>query len=325
MQTPLVSIIIVNWNSKNFLKTCLSSLYEQTYDNYEIIIVDNASTDNSLESITDDFPQVKIIRNEKNVGFAAGNNIGITHSTGDLIAMVNPDVIVQKEWLSKLVAVLCSSDRIGGVTGKMFYLQNNLKTDKVFCTWSKINQFSVNPYNFRDNEPSSEVDYLSGAAMLVKKEIIDKVGFLDPDYFLFFDETDWCARMIRADYDLVYVPDAFVWHAVSATISQTEKKIYYMERSKIRFAIKNFDFSYLAIFYCILFIESFYILIRDVAKRNLVRTKIRFKAISWNIHNIKNILKKRRNDMAFLSKSKKPKSYNRSLPLRRYKTGSDLI
>jgi len=207
----------------------------------------------------------------------------------------------------------------------MFYLQNNLKTDKVFCTWSKINPFSVNPYNFRDNEPTSKIDYLSGAAMLVKKEIINKVGFLDPDYFLYFDETDWCARMIRADYDLVYVPDAFVWHAVSASISQSEKKIYFMERNKIRFAIKNFDSAYLVIFSCILFIESFYIFGRDVVRRNFVRTKIRLRAISWNILNIKNILIKRRDDMSFLTKSRKPKSYNRSLPLREFKTGSDLI
>ena len=248
--TPLVSIIIVNWNAKDYLEQCIDSLLSQTLSNFEIILVDNNSTDNSLELIEKKYPQIKLIKNNENVGFAEGNNIGIKHAKGKYIALFNPDAVAENNWLSHLIPVLDSSDRIAAATGKMYYLGDKFGKDAVFCTWSKINPYTSIPFNFTNNEPESKVDYLSGAAMLVKKEVIDKIGFLDPDYFLYFEETDWCARMIRAGYDLIYVPQAIVWHEVSSTDSDSSKKTYYMERNRIRFAIKNFDTSYLILFLC---------------------------------------------------------------------------
>jgi len=245
----LVSIIIVNWNAKNYLKECISSLLNQTYQNYEIILVDNASTDDSVKFVEKEFSSIKIIKNTKNLGFAQGNNIGIKNSKGDLIALFNPDAVADKNWLENLVSAIQKSEKKAATAGKIFYLGDKFGKNAVFCTWPKMNPYSAMPYNFHNEEPSSNVDYLSGAAMLVKKTVIDKVGFLDPDYFLYFEETDWCARMIRAGYDLEYVPNAIAWHVVSSTISDDEKKTYFIERSRIRFALKNFDVSYLLIFY----------------------------------------------------------------------------
>ena len=315
----LVSIIIVNWNAKNYLKKCIESLQEQTYQNFKIIFVDNASTDDSVEFVKTNFPKVKIIRNKENLGFAQGNNIGIKESHGEIICLFNPDAVAKSDWLSILVSALESSEKIGAVTGKMFYLGDEYGKNKVFCTWSKIDPYTATPYNFSENEPSSTVDYLTGAAMLLKREVFEKVGFLDPRYFLYFDETDWCARIIRAGYELLYVPNAEVWHKVSGSISDSDKKIYYMERSRIRFAIKNFDWTYLPIFHLNFFLESLYVFGRDIKNGKFTRTKIRLRAIFWNFFHFNETIQRRKNDFSLLKSNGAIKSYNKSLPLRKIK------
>lgn len=311
----LVSVIIVNWNAKDYIEQCIDSILSQTYQNFEIILVDNASSDNSVKIVQQKYPQVKIIQNKENLGFAEANNIGINNSSGSIIALFNPDAVAEKNWLQRLIDVITHSDDVGGVAGKILYLGDKYGKDAVFCTWSKIDPFTANPTNYFDNEPISKVDYLSGAAMLVKRDILEKIGALDTDYFLYFEETDLCARMIRAGYDLIYVPTAIVWHAVSP-LSNSEKKIYYMERNRFRFAVKNFDIVYIPIFVFCYLAESLAIFLKDVKLGNIKRTKIRAAAIKWNILNLHKTWKCRQNHMIALKKSFRIRSYNRSLPLR---------
>ena len=315
----LVSIIIVNWNAKTFLKECIESLLSQSFTDYEIILVDNASSDDSVNFIKEHFPQVKIIQNKDNVGFAEGNNIGIKNSTGNIIALFNPDAVADKKWLSILVDTLQSSEKIAATTGKMYYLGDKYGKDAVFCTWSKIAPYSATPTNFYENEPLAKVDYLSGAAMVIKRDVLDKIGLMDSDYFLYFEETDLCARMIRAGYDLMYVPDAIVWHAVSP-LSNSENKVYYMERSKIRFALKNFDSSYIIPFFFISLVDTVFVILRDLKNRDFSRAKIRLGAISWNLSNLKNTLSTRKKHLLILQKNGTIQSYNKNLPLRSVKT-----
>lgn len=302
-----------------YLESCITSLEDQTYRNFEIIMVDNASSDGSVEYIEKNFPKVHVIKNKSNVGFAEGNNIGIQKSTGDIIALFNPDAKAERNWLSMLVSLLQSSDKIAAVSGKMYYMGDQYGKDAVFCTWPKIDQYSAIAYNFHDHEPMSKVDYLTGGAMVIKRDVIDKIGFLDADYFLYFEETDWCARMIRAGYDLIYTPDAIVWHLVSATISESDKKIYFMERSRIRFALKNFDVLYLPIFTLNFLAETIAIFFRDLKNGRFSRSKIRFQAIFWNLLHIRDIVTSRKKDMILLQKITTIKSYNKSLPLRKLK------
>lgn len=319
MDNPLISIIIVNWNAGKYLNDCIISLKNQTYKNYEIILVDNASSDNSIEFVKKHFSDICIIENKENLGFAEGNNVGIRNSKGEIIALFNPDAVADKNWLSNLIPILYSSDKIAASSGKMYYLGDKYGKDKIFCTWPKIDAITAMPFNYNDDEPFSKVDYLSGAAMVVKRDVVDKIGLLDKDYFLYFEETDWCARMIRAGYDLVYTPNALVWHAVSVTISESDKKIYYMERSRIRFAIKNFDHSYLLAFSIIFIAETFFIFFRDFKNGNSTRIRIRMHAIFWNLRNTVHTLCRRKHDMAVLKKNGKLRSYNRSLPLKTLK------
>jgi hypothetical protein len=282
--TPLVSIIIVNWNTKNYLKQCIDSLNSQTYRNFEIILVDNNSKDDSVSFVKQNYPNVTIIQNENNVGYGEGNNIGFRHSNGTIFVLVNPDAILETNWISLLVSVLQSSDKIAAVTGKIFYADSNGNGDKIFSTWSKINTLSGNPVNFHHDEPISKVDYLSGAVMMIKKEIVDKIGFIDTDYFLYFEETDWCARILRLGYDLIYVPNAMAWHVVSPLLN-SEKKIFFMERNRIQFVLKNFDIQYIPVFMTIFFAESVYIFCRDLKQKTFIRTKIRLSSFLWNFKN----------------------------------------
>lgn len=144
---PKVSIIIVNWNSKDYIKNCIDSLLNQTFQDFEIILVDNGSTDDSLEYVEKKYPQISIIKNKKNLGFAAGNNIGIKNSSGKFIALFNQDAVTDKEWLYELVGALESSEKIAGAVGKIFYLGDKYDKDAVFCTWSKLSPYSANPTN----------------------------------------------------------------------------------------------------------------------------------------------------------------------------------
>ncbi len=152
--------------------------------------------------------------------------------------------------------------------------------------------------------------------MLVKKKVIDEIGLLDPGYFMYFDETDWCARMIRAGYDLLYIPNATVRHVVSASLGESRQKLYYLNRSRIRFVLKNFDIKYIPIFILFLFIETLSIFFRNIINLNLSDTDLRMKVLSWNILNLPETLKARKKDQ---SKFIKYISYNNSLPLRKYK------
>jgi len=155
--------------------------------------------------------------------------------------------------------------------------------------------------------------------MILKRNVLEKIGFFDTRYFLYFEETDLCARIIRAGYDLMYVPTAKAWHVVSSS-SSSDRKIYFMERNRFRFAVKNFDSSYIPIFITIYLAESLMIFFRDIKKNDFVRTKIRQRALGWNLINFGKTLNERKKAMSFLRKHHQIKSYNNSLPLRYIKT-----
>lgn len=314
--SSLVSVIIVNWNGRKYLEKCISSLLLQTYQDIEIILVDNASTDDSVEFVRERFPPVRIIYNDENLGFAEGTNIGIRASKGEYIALVNQDAFVHREWLARLVGAMEKSPEIAAAAGKVYYWGNAYGKDAVFCTWSKIDPYTARPYNFHDNEPESEVDYVTGCAALLRKTILDEVGLLDTEYFLYFEETDWCARAIRAGYKLMYIPEATVEHVVSGSISNAEYKTFYMMRNRLRFALKNFDMIFIPILIAGYKGESMYSFFQDVRNRGLSETRIRLRASWWNLVNIIDTVRSRQRDR---DRIKKQVSYNRSLPLRKHK------
>lgn len=304
----LVSVIIVNLNGKIYLENCLSSLFNQTYNNFEVVFVDNNSTDGSVEYISNNFPQVKIIRNNSNMGFAEGNNIGIRESTGTLIALLNNDTEVHKDWLKNLVLAVNKSDKIAGASGKIFFLDNK---EKIAFTTPQINPYTALGNRICEDCGLKKVDYLSGNAMMVKKAVIDELGLLDKDYFAYYEETDWCARMIRAGYDLIYTPDAIIWHKEFGTKVASDFYNYMMVRNRIRFVIKNFDLIYIIFFGFLILKEYLIIFYKNLLRFNFYETRIFIRALLWNIINLHATIKARKHD---LSRIKNIRSFNKSLP-----------
>jgi hypothetical protein len=294
---PLVSIVVLNWNGKDMLKTCLQSLSHLTYPNYEIIVVDNASTDGSPEMVRRDFPSAKVIVNEENLGFAAGCNVGIRVAKGKLIALFNNDAIAEPAWLTKLVEPMVSCSKIGMASGITLQLA---PSDFVLSAGQRIDALTGETWRLGyGNRLTSlnevdDIDYLSGCAILLRKETMNRIGLLDEEFFLCGEDLDWNLSAKRAGYEGKLVPGAIVWHMDSAS----RKKIpltahYYFVRGRLRVCFKHFPIRYLAtslIFQSIIF--PFFEII--LFKRSAFYVLQRMKALAWNLQRLRDTMTERR-------------------------------
>lgn len=309
---PQVSIIIVNWNGRQYLPGCLSGLRTQTFRDFEVILVDNGSTDGSVDLVQSEFPEVRVVTSPVNVGFARGNNIGFEHARGQYVALLNNDTEADAYWLQELVRVLESSEEIAGVCGTMHSLEHK---ERVIFTLTKIDPLSAAAYWINQASKQRDVDYLMGGGMVLRRSVLDRIGHLDGEYFAYYEETDWCARAIRAGYRLVYVPTAVFYHKERGTGADTFQ-YFMMWRNRIRFALKNFDGSYLLLFplFCALDIGRH--IVSNLRQSRSAFNLLILKAIWYNLLRLPGIVAARRRDLGRIGQRR---SYNRSLPLRRVK------
>jgi GT2 family glycosyltransferase len=220
----LVYIIVLNWNGKADTLECLSSLKKIQYPSYRVCLVDNASTDDSVEAVRSKFPTVEIIENSENLRFAQGNNVGIKFAlqhNADYVLLLNNDTKVDSEFLKEMIKVSESDCKIGMVGPKIYHYD---PPDLIWSAGGEISfwkgKIAHRGLRKSDSEKFSEiadVDYLTACALLVKREVIEKVGLLDSSYYIYSEDADWCERTRRAGYKLVYVPKAKVWHKISST------------------------------------------------------------------------------------------------------------
>lgn len=237
-----VSVIIVNWNGEALLRECLESLRRQTYRHFEVILVDNASTDGSVEFIQQQFPEAKLIRLEQNRGFAGGNIEGLRVAKGDYIALLNNDAVVEASWLAELVAVMNADSRVGICASK---LVNYFDPEQIDCAgdgcatsghgYKRGNGLAAGLYQTQE--------YVFGAcagAVLYRRAMIDDIGFLDPDFFIQCEDTDLNFRAKLMEWKCVYVPTAVALHRVSTTIGKLDGlAVYYSARNEEYVWIKN--------------------------------------------------------------------------------------
>ena len=241
----LVSIITVNYNQAKVTCELLKSLSNISYRNTEIIVVDNASSEGTT-LIRNQFPGVKLICSDKNLGFAGGNNLGLKSAHGKYILFINNDVEVSPNFLEPLVARLSHLDTTAAVSPKIKYFTPG-------TTIQYAGSYAVNPFTLRNTHiGTGEVDhgqyneprltsYAHGACMLVKKSVIDLIGSMDEHFFLYYEEQDWCERMNRNGFHIFYVPQSEVYHKESmSTGKNSPLKTYYLSRNRILFARKNF-------------------------------------------------------------------------------------
>jgi len=223
-----VSIIIVNWNTRDILRGCLRSVYTQTQDiKFEVIVVDNASSDNSAEMVTQEFPQVTLIANAENRGFAKANNQGMRIASGRYVLLVNPDTIVLEGAIQKTVSFADKYSDIG-VLGCQVWLNEKDIQQTCFSfpsifglimqeaglrgLFPQSRFFSRVKYGWWDRTTQMDVDVVSGMYMLVRREAIEQVGLMDEDYFVYAEETDWCYRFWKAGWRCVFTPEARIIH-----------------------------------------------------------------------------------------------------------------
>lgn len=239
-----ISIIIVNWNAEKFLENCINSIHQQTYKNFEIIIIDNDSHDNSVDLIRTKYPDVQLIENKKNYGFAEGNNIGLRVSRGDVLVLLNPDTYVEKNWLHELIRPL-SDDNIGIVGSKIFY------SDKV--TLQSVGGYimpngSTKHYGYGEKDIGqynqvTDVDYVTGASIAFRKDLLEMIGFFDKRYFpAYYEEAEFCCRANKVGLRVIYNPESVVYHLESQSTKLFSANYYYWyHKNRLRFVLKNYS------------------------------------------------------------------------------------
>lgn len=237
MNNPLVSVIILNFNGVPFLENCLRSVLNQTYFNLEIIVVDNCSTDGSVVLLEAKFTQVKLIKSNKNLGFAAGNNLGITESKGEYIILLNNDTEAEPDWAEELVKASQSAPEIGMCASKVKYLQEKHTLNStgviLYPDLTAINR-GIGERDLGQYDSLTSVFCPYGAVALYRKAMLDQIGLLDEDYFMFREEDELGWRANLTGWKCIYVPTAVVYHYRSAaTKVGSPFKLYYGERNRL--------------------------------------------------------------------------------------------
>ena len=236
---PTVSVIIVNWNGKNLLPDCLASLRAQTFKDFEVIVVDNASTDSSVDDLKDCF----VIRLPKNRGFAGGNNEGICAAQGKYIALLNNDARANRFWLEELVRVAEAHPHVGMIASKV--LRPDGKIDSAGCTvFPDGNGMCRGRGNRWEQGMSDDNIFPSGCAAFYRRSMLDHIGLFDERFFMYNEDTDLGLRAQKAGYKCLYVPTAVVMHLYSQSSSAYSlKKLFRVERNRVLLMLKNFSFE----------------------------------------------------------------------------------
>lgn len=240
-----ISIIIVNWNGAHHLLGCLTSLIEQTFRDFEIIIVDNGSSDNSVSYIRDNFPQVRLVCLDHNRGFTGGNLAGYEVAQGRFIALLNNDTRVEQSWLEKMLEAM-QSDRGVGICASRIVIDGTDLIDSIgdlFTTaFSGTKVGHLKPKKQYDRP--HHVHGGCAAAILYRRSMLDEIGFLDDDFFFNHEDTDLNLRAWLCGWKCMYVPEAIVYHKVSATVGElSDMAVYHFSRNTVWVWLKNVPLS----------------------------------------------------------------------------------
>ena len=239
-----VAILILNWNGRSLLETCLPPLLSQTYVNYKVVVVDNASDDDSVRWLRQHTPQVQLIQNDENLGFSRGINAGLPYVSADVIVLLNNDVLVRPNWLEELIRPFRQDPAIGIVGCKLLFPDGTIQHLGAELTYPLANS-----HHFHYKEPDSnqvttlqDVPYVTGAALAVRQEVLTKIGLLDESFHPFYyEEVDFCTRARSAGYRVVVTPDAVAIHDESATMDAISGlKLPTLHRNRLRYVLKHY-------------------------------------------------------------------------------------
>lgn len=221
-----VAIILLNWNGFDYTKACMESLRQITYPHWQVILVDNGSTDGSLKKLKALFPEVIFLASSENVGFTGGNNLGITYAMEEgypYMLLLNNDTLVEKGFLEPLVEHLVGASDVAAVQPLIYYVHDR---NKLWSAGGNIRKWigeSQTSYLVKDAIHPYATDWITGCAILVRASTIQQVGLLDNAYFAYHEDVDWSLRMRKADMVLAVVPQSRIYHVAGASSTAKER------------------------------------------------------------------------------------------------------
>jgi len=252
MSEVCLSIILVSYKTREVIEECLKSIYKNPPAfPFEVIIVDNASFDGTVELIKKDFPNVHLIENNTNRGFPAANNQGIEISRGNFILLLNSDVVVLPGSIDKMIKFMKEHSDVGAIGPKLlnsdgsFQISAWLFPNVITEVIRKIVNIFARNINFRNfmerlYTREKKVDWVSGACLMIRREVVDKIGGLDENFFLYFEDVDWCYRICKAGWKIYYFPLAMMIHFLGKSMNQNKTRSFLeYRRSQLYFYKKH--------------------------------------------------------------------------------------
>jgi len=241
MTGPHVSVIIVSYNSREDLGECIPSLVGQDYSDFDVIVVDNNSADETVSFVEKNYPSIRVIRNKENYGPAKGYNMGITASRGKYVVLLNPDTVVEKAWLHELVRVMEADEGVAACQSRVLLYGSrtiiNTEGNEVNFlgfTWCR-NYGQISNHS----EVIEETLGLSACSAILRRNVLEEIGFFDEDFFMYLDDTDLGLRMRLAGYKVVCNPKSIVYHKYK--FKPGRQKLYYLERNRLLVLLKIYS------------------------------------------------------------------------------------
>ena len=296
---PPVAVAVLNFNGKQHLEVCLNSLKETSYPNFGVYLVDNSSSDGSLDFVKGNFPSVKIVAFEKNLGFAEAYNWVVEMLDYEYIVFLNNDTEVAPEWLSELIKPMLCSEQVGACGSKLLMFDDRKRLAYSGGKLTFLGAGVDNGFLMLNNKEQNLVErtgYACGAGMLVKKSTFVNVGGFDSDYFAYFEDVDLCWRMWLCGYEVVFVPDSVVYHRCGASwgLRSSPQRLYLGERNRLVNMVKNLGAGSLA---KAIVVSLAYDIIRVallLVHGNFGGMRAIIQANGWFIRNLEKVLEKRK-------------------------------
>ena len=290
---PRATIIIVSYNNTEDITRCLQSVKQTADASFDVIVVDNASTDGSADNIAAGFPEVIVIRSSANLGFGGGCNLGASRAQGEYLVFLNPDTMVDPGWLDALIKSLDARPHAGLATSKILMLNDpkciNTCGNTVHMTGLTLCRgLGASSESYEEDE---ETDAVSGAAFAIRRDVFESLGGFDEEMFLYMEDTDLSLRARLAGWESLYAAKSIVYHDYS--LKMFPMKIFYQERNRYLMLLKSFRWATLVVLAPALFMAEAitwgFVLLYE---RRHIRNK--FEAYGWILRNWTTIMNKRR-------------------------------
>lgn len=298
IKEPLVSVIILNYNAGDLLLNCVDSILKSNYQNLEIIVVDNVSTDESHHKCKEKFEKIKLIENDENLGFCEGNNIGIKEATGEYIIIINPDTTVEPDWINELFTAYKEY-------GEGIFQPKILSLNEKKILQSTGNMLHLFGFGYSrdlgvvDNNQRNKIEkigYAAGTCLFTSSEVFRKVGLLDPFIFLYHDDVDFGWRAAQLGISSYYVPKSVVYHVKSYNLKWSAEKFYWLERNRKYCILTHYSKTTLAKLKFSLFVVEILVWLAYLSK-GFLKSKTR---ADNDIKNNKELIEKRQKELESL-------------------------